>query len=287
MRVYGLKKEKLYINDVHSFEELEKLSGKFDWLWIDCPELGPEELEVISQFVKVEQKVLEELKGGKIFPRHKKFDSFSLISISFATMQKNELKTYPIYIIIGQKAILTLRTKEASAPIEYAIQALKDSSSEAESLEPSFVLCEVLRENTNRNLDVVMELRGVLEELEEKAIAKPSKSVMREVFMLKKQIATFYRLLWNEQQIVGGLKNGVVPNIKLCEKSILSLEDTMNNLSRELEFLTSYDSALDGVLRLQDLSMIHRVERTLVYLTIITVIMNLILILLELRIFKS
>ncbi|MEM3874548.1 MAG: hypothetical protein QXU45_05390 [Candidatus Bathyarchaeia archaeon] len=90
-----------------------------------------------------------------------------------------------------------------------------------------------------------------------------------------------------EQQIVGGLKNGVVPNIKLCEKSILSLEDTMNNLSRELEFLTSYDSALDGVLRLQDLSMIHRVERTLVYLTIITVIMNLILILLELRIFKS
>ena len=61
----------------------------------------------------------------------------------------------------------------------------------------------------------------------------------------------------------------------------------MNSISRELEFLTSYDNSLDGVLRLQDLSMIHRVERTLVYLTVITVIMNLLLILLEMGIFKS
>ena len=110
---------------------------------------------------------------------------------------------------------------------------------------------------------------------------------MKEVFALKKQIARFYRLLWDEQQIIAGLKNGLIPNIKLCEKSVLSLEDTFNNLARELEFLTSYDNALDGILRLQDLSMIHRVERTLIYLTIITVIMNLILILLELSVLKG
>jgi hypothetical protein len=82
-------------------------------------------------------------------------------------------------------------------------------------------------------------------------------------------------------------KNGLVPNIKLCKKSISSLEDSANSISKELEFLNSYDNALDGVLRLQDLSMIHKVERTLIYLTVITVIMNLILILLELSGFKS
>jgi len=49
----------------------------------------------------------------------------------------------------------------------------------------------------------------------------------------------------------------------------------------------SYDNSLDEVLRLQDLSMIQRVERTLAYLTFITVIMNLFLILLEMGIFKS
>lgn len=282
MQVYGFKERELHVSDAYSIEELEKLQRELDWFWADCLEPASEELNTIAHFTNVDPKILEAMKSGKTFPHYKRFNSYTLLSISFATMQKATLKTYPIYIILSQKSIFTIRTKESSPPIEYAIQVLKDSVSEAENLEPSSILCEVLWENANRNLDVVMALREVIEKLEEKAMAKPSRSLMGEVFTLRKQIAAFYRLLWNEQQIVGGLKNGLVPNIKLSEKSILSLEDTMNNISRELEFLTSYDSALDGVLRLQDLSMIHRVERTLVYLTIITVIMSLILILLEL-----
>jgi len=284
MWIYCVKGKKLHTCDIHSLEELKKLGEKFDWLWVDCLEPSPEEFNIILHFTNIEPKFLEDVKSGKIFSHHRKFDSYTLISISFAAMQK-ELKTYPIYIIAGQKTLFTIRTEESSIPIEYAIQALKDSLPEDENLKPSFVLCEVLRETTNRNLDVVMALREIIEKLEEKAMAKPSKTVMNEVFTLKKQIAKFYRLLWDEQQILGSLKNGIIPNIKLCEKSVLSLEDTLNNVSRELEILTSYDSALDGVLRLQDLSMIHRVEKTLIYLTVITVIMNLILILLS--IFKG
>jgi len=162
---------------------------------------------------------------------------------------------------------------------------MHDCLSGVEEIGPSFVLCEVLRETTNRNLDVAMGLREMIEKLEEKAMAKPSKkAIVNEVFALKRQIAMFYRLLWSEQQMTGSLKDGLIPNIKLCEKSILGLEDAMSDISRELEFLNSYDSALDGVLRLQDLGMIHRVERTLIYLTIVIVIMNIILILLQLGI---
>ncbi|MEM3783527.1 MAG: CorA family divalent cation transporter [Candidatus Bathyarchaeia archaeon] len=285
MWVYGVKGKKLHTCDIHSFEELKKLRGTFDWMWIDCLETSSEEFNIISQLTKMETKILEDIKGGKIFPHYKKFNSYSLLSISYATMQK-ELKIYPIYIIVGQSIIFTLRTKESSTPIEHAIQALEDSLPE-DSLEPSFILCEILRENANKNLDVVMTLRDIIEELEEKVMAKPSKKLMKEVFTLKKQMARFYRLLWNEQQMIASLKNGLIPNIELCEKSVLSLEDTCDNISRELEFLTSYDGALDGVLRLQDLSMIHRVERTLIYLTLIIVVMNLILILLELSIWKG
>ena len=173
MWVYGVKGKKLHTCDIHSFEELKKLRGKFDWMWIDCLETSPEEFNIISQLTNMEPKVLEDIKRGKIFPRYKKFNSYSLLSISYVTIQK-ELKTYPIYIIVGQRIILTLRTKESSTPIEHVIQAMKDSLPE-DSLEPSFILCEILRENTNKNLDVVMTLRDVIEELEEKAMTKPSK----------------------------------------------------------------------------------------------------------------
>ena len=88
---------------------------------------------------------------------------------------------------------------------------MRNFQSPDENLKPSFVLSEVLRENTNRNLDVVMTLREIIEKLEKKAMAKPSKTVMNEVFTLKKQIAKFYRLLWDEQQMLGSLKNGGNP----------------------------------------------------------------------------
>lgn len=282
MWVYGTKGKKVHACDIHSLEELKELKKKFDWLWIDCLEPSAKEFETISHLISIEPKVLEDMKNNRTFSRYKKFDDYTLLSISFAVMQK-ELKTYPIYIIINQKMLLTLRSKESSIPVEYAIQAMKDSLSEIQGIEPSFILCEILRETTNKNLDVVMELREIIEKLEEKAMAKPSKTTINEVFALKRQIATFCRLLWTEQQMVGSLKNGLVPNIKLCEKSVLGLEDAMDNVSRELEFLNSYDNALDGVLRLQDLSMIHKVERTLIYLTVIIVIMNIFLILLELN----
>ncbi|MCL6579771.1 MAG: hypothetical protein K6T73_10425, partial [Candidatus Bathyarchaeota archaeon] len=150
-----------------------------------------------------------------------------------------------------------------------------------------FVLSELLREAANRNLDVVMKLREMIERVEEEAMAKPSrKAVVNKVFTLKRRIAMLYRLLCSEEQLMSSLKDGLIPNVKIQEKCVLSLEDAMNNISRELEFLNSYDSALDGILRLQDLSMIHGVERTLIYLTIIIVIMNVILIVLELGFFS-
>lgn len=125
-----------------------------------------------------------------------------------------------------------------------------------------------------------MALRERIEMVEKEAITKPSKkAIIQNVFGLKREIAMLYRLLWSEERMMSSLKDGLIPNIELCQETVLSLEDAIDNISRELEFLNSYDSALDTVLTIQDLGMIHGVERTLIYLTIVIVIANVILIL--------
>lgn len=280
MWLYGVKGKNLQAFDIRSIKELKEVKKKFDWVWLDCLEPSPKDFELISQIVGFKPSELEELKGGKTFPHPRKVNEHTFFSISHVTIHGETLKTYPIYIFLNQKTLITLSKKESSAPIEHTLQALKDSLPEGQNIGPSFILCEISQENTNKNLEAVMAFREAVEELEEKSIAKPSKESIKKVFALKKQITMFYRILWNEQQILNSLKNGLVPKVRLCAESISSLEDSVNDISRELEFLNSYDSALDGVLGLLDLSLIHRVERTLVYLTIVTVIMNLILILL-------
>jgi len=72
--------------------------------------------------------------------------------------------------------------------------------------------------------------------------------------------------------------------LKLAAEAKLIVDDTMDDVTRELEFVDSYNTSLDSVLRLQDLGLIHRVERTLVFLTTALVMTNVILILLQIDI---
>jgi len=278
MWVYAVKAKKMHMCDLHSLEELQALEKNFDWLWIDCMEPSSKEFEIISELLYKEPKILDDIKKGKTFPRYKKHNDYTLLSISVATM-KNELETHPIYIAVKEKMLLTLRSKDSSRSIEYAIQTLQDCVAEVKDTGTSFVLCEILREAAGENLEIVMALREMIENVEKEVIAKPSKkTIIKNVFRLKKEIAVLYRLLWSEERMMSSLKDGLIPNIKLCQETILTLEDAMDDISREIEFLNSYDSALNTILTIQDLGMIHGVERKLIYLTIVIVAANVILI---------
>jgi Mg2+ and Co2+ transporter CorA len=279
MWVHSIKAKEMRTIDLHSLEELQVLEKDSDWFWIDCMEPSSEEFKIISELLFNEAKILDDLKKGKTFLRYKKCNDCTVLSISVVAI-RNELKIYPIYIAVKENMLLTLRSRDSSKPIENAIQTLQDCVGEVEETSPSFVLCEALSEMTNENLEVVMLLREKIENIEREAMTKPSKkTTIQHVFELKKEIAMLYRLLWSEERMMSSLKDGLIPNVKLCQETILTLEDAIDDISRELQFLNSYDSALDVVLTIQDLGMIHGVERKLIYLTIVMVVVNLILIL--------
>ena len=80
------------------------------------------------------------------------------------------------------------------------------------------------------------------------------------------------------------VREGIVPMIQTSEEIREALSHPITNISRELSLLDSHNGALDSILSLQDLGMIHRVERNLINLTIIALIVSVLLILLEIDI---
>jgi len=80
------------------------------------------------------------------------------------------------------------------------------------------------------------------------------------------------------------IREGVVPTVEFSEMDRQTLGYAINNISRELSLINSYNDTLDSILRLQDLGMIHGVERILIYLTLVTLLANVVVILLELGI---
>jgi Mg2+ and Co2+ transporter CorA len=280
------KSNRLQARDAHSSDELQKLSEKVSWLWIDCLEPSDEELEIIAELLE-ETKVINAIKNRQVFSRYERINDYLLLSIPLVTF-KDKLGTSPIYVFAKEKRFISVRGKASSKSIDNTLKTFQDCILRVEcSVFSPFIISRLFHEVTNENLDGIMALRERIDGIEERALAKPGdKRISKVVFALKREISALERVLWVQRGMMLDIREGVVPAVESSEMDRQTLSYAINDISRELSLIDSYGNALDSILRLQDLGMIHRVERTLIYLTLVTVSMNIIMILLEMNIFE-
>lgn len=280
------KSNNLQARDVHSLGELQELNKEVSWLWIDCLEPNDEELEIISELLE-EAKMINAIRDRQVFSRYERINDYLLLSIPLVTF-KDKLETCPIYVFAKEKSFITVRGEGSSKSIDSALKTFQDCILKINpSVFSPFIVSRLFHEVTNENLDVIMALRKRIDELEERALAKPGdKRISKMVFALKRDISALERILWVQRGMMLDIREDVVPTVESSEMDKQTLSYAINNISRELSLVDSYGNALDSILRLQDLGMIHRVERTLIYLTLVTLLMNMIMILLEVDIFN-
>lgn len=284
--IYTLtKSNRLQGRDAHSLDELQKLSEKAGWLWIDCLEPNDEELEIIAEVLK-ETKVINAIKNRQVFSRYERINDYLLLSIPLVTF-KDKLETSPIYVFAKEKRFITVRDKASSKSIDNTLKTFQDCIARVKcSVFSPFIVSRLFHEVTNENLDGIMALRERIDRIEERALGKPGdKRISKVVFSLKREISALERILWVQRGMMLDIREGVVPAVESSEMDRQTLSYAINDISRELSLIDSYGNALDSILRLQDLGMIHRVERILIYLTLVTLLMNVIMILLEVDIF--
>lgn len=281
IRVYTVSKKKVQSGDILSSNTLNSLSNKVDWLWIDGSDLDKKETKIISSFLRVEEKNFSDITKGKISPSCERYRDCVLISIPSIEFEK-ALHVHPMSVIIKEKMLITLRNECDTKLIGKVVETLGSYMIENGEAHPSFVVNRLFREIADQNSEAMMSLKELIDNIEEKALAKPwDKSVTHSVFRLKKEISTLHRLLWVEKELMSDVKEHVIPYVELDEEARLILGDAIDDIERELEFVDSYGRTLDGILRLQDLGLIHRVERNLIYLTAVILLLTIISIILS------
>jgi len=282
IRVYTVSRKKLQSGDILSSNTLNNLSNKADWLWIDGSDLDKKETKIISNFLRVEEKIFNAITEGKISPSYERYRDYVLISIPSIEFEK-ALHVHPISVIIKEKMLITLRNECDTKLIGKVVETLGSYMIENGEAHPSFVVNRLFREIADQNSKAMMSLKELIDNIEEKALAKPwDKSVTHSVFRLKKEISIIHRLLWVEQELMSDVKEHVIPYVELDEEAKLILGDAIDDIERELIFVDSYGRDLDSILRLQNLGLIHRVERNLIYLTAMILLLTVISIILTL-----
>ena len=281
MQSYTFKKKNIRENKIDSIEQLEKIEQSGDWFWIDFENPSKEDFELLSKILEEDQSILNCIKKLKPLQECKRHQNYHLISVSIVNSLEN-FQVQQIFIILKETQLLTVRTHLSSRLFENLIQKLKDEKTLRKVYNPAYIVTEILVEIANQNLEILLNLRENIEKIEEEVVLKPTnKKIVNEVFILKRELNKFNRILSHHERVIDKLKDGRISTISPNKKDIVILEEAKDRISQELVFLQSYDNSLDGILRLQDLGMIHRVESRLINLTWVIIVLEIILLLFE------
>lgn len=289
--MYAVRGKELYAIDITSVKELNDLSSKVDWLWIDIFHPDEKESETISELLGNEPKIVEDIKKEthnptKVHAMYEKLHDYVLLSIPSVKFEEEQLRIYPIFMIVKNKMLITWGEEQGhghSMIIKSTIRRFREHVEEGGKPNSSLAIGMLFREIAFKNLDVMLSVRELINQIEEKSLEEAGKKhAMYSIFSLKRTISTFHRLLITEKEIMLDVNETMIPRIRLDEKAKSIVDSAIENIDRELDFIDSYDRSLDSILTLQDLASIHRVESSINHLTIILVTGTIILIILEL-----
>lgn len=277
------EKNELHAQDVDSLKQLEKVIGETSWVWIDIMQPDEKEFGIIQGLVK-ESKTLEQIMEKKSISRPEKVNEFTFFSVSQA-IYDGKLQVSPVYVLTKENGIfITIRSESSSQAFKNALKTFEDCVGKVceGDVNSLFLLGRLFHELTNENLDTLMDIRELIDSMEQEALENPgSKKISGSVFSTKRMISTLERVLWSQREQMLNIREGVVLMIKATEEVETTLNFAINNISRELSLLASENYALDSILSLQDLGMIHRVEKRLILLSFLALIVSILLILLE------
>ena len=284
IRVYSVKEKELVITDVKSQKEMNALAEKVERAWVDCWDCNDDETMIISKILGVEATTLNGIENGKVRPgyakcRDEECPYYTWISTPVVEFS-GELKLHPLSIILKERFVITLRTGYSSRIIDAALRRFR--ALRLDERKPSVTLVGLLAEIIDENSLGLVSIRAVIDKIEEKALEKPRiKEITQSIFKLKRELSTLQQLLWAEKDLLSDLTVGVIPRLRLAPEAKPIVDESVDDINGELEIVNSYNTSLDGILRLQDLGLIHKVETNIVYLTVSLVVLTIILILLE------
>ena len=291
--VYTVNGKDFVATDVTSLIQLIDITRN-NWAWVDIFDPNEKELEILSELLGNEPEIVENFKrmmdnsldvssDGCVLCSYEKIHEYGSVTLPSIDFKEN-LLVYPIILAKKKKMIITWgeEGRRHSRIVKKTIKRLREGVEAGQDLNTSLVISVFFHEIAIKNSNTLLIFREKIDQLEEQALENGNKNLIRSVFSLKKMISNLYRLMIEEKDFMLDVDKSMIALTKLNQKSKPIVDEAIELIDRDLDFVDSYTRTLDSILTLQDLSSIHKVESSINYLTIVLVISTIILVIFEL-----
>lgn len=290
--MYTVEGKDFCATDVASFTQLMDVA-RINWVWIDVFDPNEKEMEILSELLGNKPEIVEKFKtmtdkpldsrvDNCIFCDYEKINKFGYVTLPSIDFNEG-LLVYPIFLAKKKKMIITWgeEGKIHSKIVKRTIKRLREGIEAGQDLNSSLVISVIFHELAIKNSDVMLIIRERIDQLEERALEHGGKNLIHSVFSLKRAISNLNRLMLKEKDFMLDVDKSMVALTNLNQKSRPIVDEAIELIDRDLDFIDSFTRSLDSILTLQDLSSIHKVESSINYLTIVLVIGTAILIIFE------
>lgn len=292
--VYTVKGNEFKAIDLDSLTQLKEVASD-RWVWIDIYNPSEKEEEILTELLGNEPAIVEQIKKsmeeqsninieGCTLCDYQRVRDYVMLTIPSISI-KEQIQVFPVVFMKKKNMVITWGEEDRrthSSIVKSTIRRLREGVEEGQDLNSSLVISVLFHEIALNNSKVMLSIREKIDQMEEQALSNGGKKLIHSVFSIKKMISALYRLMIDEKDFMLDVDKSIIPRIKLDNKSKPIVDEAIDIIDRELDFMDSYNRTLDSILTLQDLASIHKVESSINYLTIVLVIGTAILIILEL-----
>lgn len=291
--VYTVTGKDFVATDVTALSQLMEVASN-QWVWVDLFDPNEKELEIISELIGNKPEVVEKYNkmldkpldirvDGRLLCDYEKVSEYTLVTVPSIALVDEQMLVYPIVLAKTKRMIITWgqEGRSHSKIVKKTIRRLREGVEAEQELNSSLVITMLFHEIAIQNSTELLRIRERIDQLEEQALENVGNSFVRSVFSLKKMISALYRLMIQEKDFMLDVDKSVIPFISLDQKSKPIVDEAIEIIDREIDFIDSYNRTLDSILTLQDLASIHKVESSINYLTIVLVIGTALLIFFE------
>lgn len=186
--LYSVQEKDFIAIDIVSLTQLKELSES-KWVWIDIFDPSEKELEILSELIGNEPKVVEKFKDLMSEPLDIQVDGYEFFDYEvvneFGTVTVPSIKVdeklsiHPIILIKKKKMIITWGEEDHnhSRIIKKTIKRLREGVEAGQDLNTSLVISVLFHELALKNSNEILCIRERIDKLEENALENGGKNL--------------------------------------------------------------------------------------------------------------
>ncbi|MCD6453024.1 MAG: magnesium/cobalt transporter CorA [Dehalococcoidales bacterium] len=242
--------------------------------WIDIERPTERETEYLAQHYPFHSLDLDDCLSRRQRPKIDEYQDYLFLVFHFPVYNKKAQVTTSsqLSVFIGQDYLITLHKGELKPLVKLfkECQIDKESRQENFSQGSGYLLYRIIDRLVDYCLPISNKMLDNIEDVEESIFANITRSQIRKISELRRDIISFRRIIWPMRTVIGNLEP------KICRFTKMDLAvyfgDTVDHLDKIWEALDEYKQLIEGLNDTHDSLMTNRTNEVMRILAIVSTI---------------